>query len=104
MLDFVPKKQYLFFAPVSSSWKAAWGRRLSLTQVVTPDSTVSQLRYSFECGLPRSHVAICETLARFGKLNCLQFARDRDCPWNEETCNAAARGGGQGRRTVRGAS
>lgn len=68
LVEHVPERQFLFFAPESSSWRAAWGRRSTLTCFVTPDSSVSQLRQSLECGLPRDHIAICEMLARLGKM------------------------------------
>lgn len=93
LVEFVPEKQFLFFAPVSSSWKAAWGLRSQLTSFVTPDLSPSQVRYSFACDLPRDHLAICNMLARLGDRECLQFAREYGCPWDEGTCDQAVEGG-----------
>ncbi|CAM9976802.1 unnamed protein product, partial [Scytosiphon promiscuus] len=93
LTDFVSEKQFLFFALVCSSWRAAWGSRPTLTSRTSPDSTVAQLRNSFDCGLPTNRLAICKALALHGSLETLQYARERGCPWNEFTCClAAARG------------
>lgn len=61
LVEFVASKQFLFFAPLSSSWKVAWGQRPKMTSFVKPDSSVSQLRESFECGLSRATLsfAVC---------------------------------------------
>lgn len=67
LVRFVPEKQFLFFAPVSRSWRAAWGRRSTVTAFVTQDSSVPQLRVSVQCGLPPYRIATCTALARLGK-------------------------------------
>lgn len=33
LVEFVPETQFLFFAPVSRSWKTAWGRRSTCTSI-----------------------------------------------------------------------
>lgn len=60
--------QFLFFAPVSQSWRVTWGRRQTLTRFATTDSSTSQLKHSFECGLPTDRFEACQRLARLGKL------------------------------------
>ena len=35
----------------------------------------------------------CAYAAEGGHLEVLQWARENDCPWDEETCTYAARGG-----------
>ncbi|CAM9720268.1 unnamed protein product, partial [Scytosiphon promiscuus] len=92
LVEFVPDKQFFFFALVSRSWKAVWAPRLPRTSYVSPDSSISQLRCSFEGGLPPA-ATICVSLARFGKLRCLQYARANGCPRHMLVCPAAARGG-----------
>ena len=56
---FVGDKQFLFFAPVSRGWRNAWGQRPTVTSCVSRDSSVSQLQYSFDCGLPRTRAGAC---------------------------------------------
>ena len=48
---FVPDKQFLFFAPVSRSWKDAWGERATVTSWITPHTTPFQLQYRYEPAL-----------------------------------------------------
>ena len=93
LVEFVAEKQFLFFAPVSRSWRTAWGKRPSSTSFVTQDSSVSQLRYSFLCGLPRDNIGVCNRLARLGKLEQLRFARQNGCVFNVETSSEAASSG-----------
>ena len=31
--------------------------------------------------------------AQYGHLECLQYLRENDCPWNSDTCSSAASGG-----------
>lgn len=92
LVEFVDHKQYLFFASVSRGWRAAWGKRPTVTTALTTDTSVSQLSLSFDCGLRRT-VAICSAVARRGRLDLLQTARAKKCPWNEDTCFAAAERG-----------
>lgn len=66
LVSFVPDKQFLFFAPVCRDWRAAWGQRSTLTNFVSSESTIAQVRYSLECGLPRDEYMMCEALARDG--------------------------------------
>eukprot|EP00752_Nemacystus_decipiens_P005755 g5206.t1 len=93
LVQFVSEKQFLFFAPVSKSWKAAWGQRSAFTNYVTAETSMSQLRYGRACGLPREDVDWCTMSARVGNLEVLRWARRFGCPWDEETCTLAARGG-----------
>lgn len=48
---FVPDKQFLFFAPVSRSWRDAWGERATVTSWVTPYTTPFQLQYRYRSQL-----------------------------------------------------
>ncbi|CAN0362526.1 unnamed protein product [Ectocarpus fasciculatus] len=90
---FVAEKQFLFFAPVSRAWREAWGHRPAITSWVTEDSSVSQLRYSFERGLPRDRPELCAAIARLGNLELLRSARGSGCVWNGLTFSEAARRG-----------
>lgn len=72
LLEFVSEEQFLFFAPVSSSWKAAWGQRPTLTRFLTEDTSLSQLRQSYIYGRPLNDRGICRRLAGFGKLDVLE--------------------------------
>lgn len=38
-LQFVPEKQFLFFAPVSKAWRRGWGKRPAVTNWVTADTS-----------------------------------------------------------------
>lgn len=94
LVGFVPKDRYLFFAPVSRAWKASWGgQRETATRHVTADSSVSQLLESLESGLPRDRVEVSAAMARYGKLELLEMARESGCAWGEATCAAAAGAG-----------
>lgn len=93
LVGFVSDKQFLFFAPVSRSWKGAWGQRRALTSYVTAETSLSQLRYSFRFGIPREGVDWCTLSARVGNLEVLKWARRRGCLWDEQTCTLAASGG-----------
>lgn len=92
LAEFVDESRYLFFALVSRGWRAAWGRRRTATKALATDSSVSQLLYSFECGLGRS-AAVCDTAARLGRLDLLQIARARGCPFGLRTSANAAEAG-----------
>lgn len=93
LVEFVSKKQFLFFAPVSRTWVAAWGQRPTLTRFVTPDTSLSQMQYSFTCGEVVRGSGTCMRLAQYGKLQALQCARENDVPSDHRTCNFAARYG-----------
>ncbi|CAM9450385.1 unnamed protein product [Pylaiella littoralis] len=80
LLQFVPDKRFLFFASVSRSWRKAWGKRGTLTAHVSPDSSVAQLQFSFEIGLPRCRQKLCASIAGFDKLELLQCAREHGFP------------------------
>lgn len=44
LVEFAPRKSFLFFTPVSKTWRAAWGQapaRETVTSQVSPDSSVS---------------------------------------------------------------
>lgn len=93
LAEFVDDNQYLYFALVCRGWRTAWGRRRpAVTKALTTHSTGPQLLYSFECGLGRS-AAVCDTAARLGRLDLLQIARARGCPFGLKTsANAAEEG------------
>lgn len=91
--EFVQDNQYLFFASVSKDWRSRWGQRPKVTRAVSADTSVVQLRYSFDCGLQRSQ-RVSEAAARLGKMDLLLSARARDCGCDETTCAAAAAAGG----------
>lgn len=92
LLEFVDDNEFLFFALVSRGWRTAWGRRPTVTKALTTYSTVSQLLFSFECGLGPS-AALCDTAARLGRLDLLQIARARGCPFGLKTSANAAEAG-----------
>ncbi|CAB1096871.1 unnamed protein product [Ectocarpus sp. CCAP 1310/34] len=73
---FVADKQFLFFAPVSRSWRARGGsgRR-------------------FACGLARGGVDWCSTTARAVNLDLLRWATKQGYPWTRSLSAAAAEGG-----------
>ncbi|CAM9552438.1 unnamed protein product, partial [Pylaiella littoralis] len=84
--EFVHDKQYLHFASVSRGWKNAWGKgRPTVTAAVTADTSISQLLFSIECGLGRSAHA-CMAMARYGRLDLLQFAQENGFRWDSLTC------------------
>lgn len=93
LVGLVPESNFLFFGPVSKSWKTAWGPRPKSTSFVSPDTTASQLRSSLQCDLPRNREATCNSLARLGKLEPLTYARESHCCWGRATCAVAAVGG-----------
>ncbi|CAM9351245.1 unnamed protein product, partial [Ectocarpus fasciculatus] len=90
--QFIPDNQFLFFAPVAKGWRAAW-QRPTVTAHVTPNTSMSQLQYSFGCGLPRNVARICAALARLGKLDLLACAFGEGCPMSANVCTSAALGG-----------
>ncbi|CAN0354476.1 unnamed protein product, partial [Scytosiphon promiscuus] len=65
------------------------------TIIPTPDSSVSQLRYGFECGSPTDGTQVCTAAARLASVELLRCARDHGCAWDAGTCAAAAREGHQ---------
>ncbi|CAN0299280.1 unnamed protein product, partial [Scytosiphon promiscuus] len=90
MVRFVAHTDFLFFALVSRDWREAWGKRPTITSMIpTPDFSVSQLRYGFECGSPRGGTQVCTTAARLGRLDLLRCAREHGCAWDAGTCAAA---------------
>lgn len=96
LMEFVPRKHFLFFAPVSTTWQEAWGQqppRPTVTSVASPESSVSQIQESFECDPHRDGPNLCAAIAEFGKLDLLQFARENGCSWIQETSISAARAG-----------
>ncbi|CAM9721664.1 unnamed protein product [Ectocarpus sp. 12 AP-2014] len=93
LVRFMPDKQFLFFAPVSRSWRDAWGERATVTSWVTPHTTPFQLQYSFACGLARDGVDWCSTTARAGNLDLLRWATEQGYPWTRSLSAAAAEGG-----------
>lgn len=95
VVQFVPENQFFWFAPVCRGWRAAWGERPTVTRILSRDTSVSQLRRSFELGLPRFVVDL-ESLARAGSIGMLAQARRAGCKWTKSTAAAAALAG-QGR-------
>eukprot|EP00903_Cladosiphon_okamuranus_P018586 g17109.t1 len=95
LAQFVPDTQYLFFATVCKGWRAAWGDRPTLTSHVSPDSSLSQLRYSIANGLPKRGVDLCTSLSRLGKLDLVRYSRTKGyCyNWNWRTTATLARAG-----------
>lgn len=92
LAEFVEGDQFLFFALVCKSWWSRWGQRPKVTRAISADASVSQLQYSFNCGLARSHL-VSDAAAWVGRLDLLQKARLRGCPCDETTCAAAAAAG-----------
>lgn len=69
LADMVNDEEYLFFALVSTGWRKAWAAdRPRTTRTVSAHCTVSQLKYSFACGLRRT-VGVCNAVARLGRVN-----------------------------------
>lgn len=93
LAEFIVPKQYLFIGPVAKVWREAWGERPPVTVYATADSTVSQLRYSLDCNLPRDRVQVCAAIARVGSVGVLEFARASGCVWDHTTTATAARAG-----------
>eukprot|EP00903_Cladosiphon_okamuranus_P021167 g19443.t1 len=95
LAEYIPDNQFLFFAPVSRPFREAWASRPTTTSWITADSSASQLRWSFECGLPRDTDHLCSAIARLGgSVDLLEFAREAGCPWvPEDVCSLAAKGG-----------
>ena len=54
--------RYAFFGEVSKDWRSAWGELPKITQAITADTSISQLRWSFDGGLIKSPI-ICELIA-----------------------------------------
>ncbi|CAM9422068.1 unnamed protein product, partial [Hapterophycus canaliculatus] len=106
LLLFVPEKQFLFFAPVSRSWRDAWHglqqprggrrrRRGTSTARVTRHTSAHQWRYSLANGLRAEGVDWCTAAARVGNLALVKWLRGgkKRHPWGPVTCAAAAGGG-----------
>ncbi|CAM9676557.1 unnamed protein product, partial [Scytosiphon promiscuus] len=91
--DFSVPGQFIFLAPVSRTWREAWGKRPTATLFATPDTSLPQLRHGFDCGLPRDRVGVCAAIARLGDAELLECARAHGCPWGEKTCARAAASG-----------
>lgn len=92
LAEFVDEKQYLFFAPVSTTWNMAWGQRPKTTCAVTAHTTVPQLVQSLMSGLEQGK-AVCRVAARLGRLDLLKCARLYGCPW-PSNCTAKLQRGG----------
>lgn len=89
---FVDDKDFLFFALVCKTWKNVWGQRPTNTKAVTPTTSVSQLSYSFGCGL-RPTTTVCAAAIEIGRLDLLRCARANQCPWQGDLCELAAEAG-----------
>lgn len=91
VMGYSPDKRFVFLAMVSRGWREAWGQRPTVTSIIpTLETSVSQLRHSFECGAPRRSTRVCTAIARLGRLDILRYAREHHCPWDARTCAAAA--------------
>lgn len=84
--------QYVFFAGVSKDWRSACGHLPKLTQAITADTSVSQLQWSFDCGLSKGAM-VSERIAEHCNIEVLQCAHSNGCVLFAEACyKAAARG------------
>lgn len=84
--------QYAFFGGVSKDWKNAWGQQPKTTQAITPDTSVSQLQWSFTDGLVKGP-NICLRVAEYCSIDVLGFASFNGCSLPMEVCfKAATRG------------
>lgn len=54
--------QHAFFATVSKDWKNAWDDLPTTTQAITPDTSISQLKWCFDGGLKKKPI-VCERIA-----------------------------------------
>lgn len=88
ILGFVADDQLLFVSLISRVWSKAWEQCPTVTKGVTTETTMSQLLHSFSCGLARTR-QVCQSVARFGKLDLFQLARAKYCPWHGRTRLAA---------------
>lgn len=91
IVDFVPPSQFLFFAPVSRSWREAWEKRPKPTSTFPTDSAMSQLAHSFQNSLPR-HPYVCSVIALIGHLDLSQQVKQKGCPCDQSTCTGTAEG------------
>ena len=82
----------LHFVSACKGWKACWGDRPSVTRAITSDTSIAQLRFSFDCGLTRSG-KFSTACAASGRLDLLAHARASGYGSDEETCAAAAAAG-----------
>lgn len=64
---------YMFFAFVSRRWKSTWESR-GLPKVTIYLSSVSQLLFAFDGGLPREGTPMCKIAAQRGNLDLLRCA------------------------------
>ncbi|CAM9945760.1 unnamed protein product, partial [Hapterophycus canaliculatus] len=92
LADYVQDEDHLFFASVSTLWNEAWGQRPRVTQAITNHTTVTQLSWSFACGLPL-RAEVCQAVAGLGRVDLLECARLHRCTWGRSTCIAAAANG-----------
>lgn len=95
LLGFVDANQYIFFAPVSTTWRAAWGlqQRQTVTRFANPHTSLSQLRQSFKHdGLPRSS-KVCAAIAGLGNISLIKYALQEGCEWTWQASRQASRAG-----------
>ena len=92
LAEFVPPDQFLHFVSACKGWKACWGDRPSVTRAITSDTSIAQLRFSFDCGLTWSG-KFSTACAASGRLDLLAHARASGCGSGEETCATAAAAG-----------
>ncbi|CAM9804586.1 unnamed protein product, partial [Pylaiella littoralis] len=92
MAKFVDDEEFLFFALVCRKLRYVWGQRPTNTMALRPATSVSQLSYSFECGLGRN-TAVCTTTIEMGRRDLLRCAMANDCPWSGDVIELAAEAG-----------
>lgn len=87
--DLASATQYAFFSGVLKDWREAWGDLSKTTQAITADTSVSQLQWSFECGVQKRPM-VCERIAEHCDLAVLQCAYSNRCPLSLKACFKAA--------------
>lgn len=70
--------QYAFFAEVSTDWRDAWGAHMKTTQAITADTSVSQLKWSFDGGLTKGAL-VSERIAEHCNVELLRYAHSKGC-------------------------
>lgn len=89
---FVDDTDFLFFASVCKKWRSVWGARPTQTKALGPARSVSQLSYSFECGLVPAY-ALCTACIDMGRLDLLRCAMGNNCPYHGDVGMLAAEAG-----------
>ena len=90
LLAHVLSNQHAFFAGVSKEWRNAWGDLPKVTQAVSSDTYVSQLRCSFDGGA-RKRPKLCEHIAEHCDVEILLYDHASGCGAHLNACFNAAR-------------